>query len=379
MSCSHYGLWLGSGFRKLSTALVVIGVPQALGAVEATAAAQSDDQPTCPECVIQLDPVTTIGSLDGPDWIPGEPFSIARDSRGRIYMAYPWEGLVPVFDAEGRVLGPIGRSGEGPGEYQNPFLVRVGQSDTVIVLDASRQLSIVTPSGSYDRRMRVPVQAVDFIMTAGGGMVFSEQPGVIRAHATEATIFHVFNPVDATVDRSFHTRQVEGGGAAPRFRLASAREPDRFWAIPHNGYEVTQYAVDGAVTRRFTRDPSWMRRPPFNDGIGSPRPGIYGVLEVEGRLWIAGRHAAEDWARYWTPELFAEDREATAAELQYGKVYRSVLEVLDIETGRLVASASVPGLVLALLPDRHVATYREDDAGVPFVDVYRVTVSEPSQ
>ena len=345
---------------------------------DATAAVQADDQPTCPECVIQLDLVTTIGSLDGPDWIPGQPFSIARDSRGRIHMAYPWEGLVPAFDAEGQPLPPIGRSGEGPGEYQNPFLVRVGRSDTVMVLDASRQLSVVTPSGSYVRRMRVPVQAVDFLVTDGGGLVFGHQPGAISAEATEATIFHVFDPVEGEVERSFHTLQVEGGGAAPRFRLASAREPDRFWAIPHNSYEVTRYATDGTVTRRFTRNASWMRRPPFRDGIGSPRPGIYGVLEVEGRLWVAGRHATEDWARYWTPEVFSEDGEATAAELRYSKVYRSVVEVLDIETGRLVTLASVPGLVIALLPDRHVATYREDDAGVPFVDVYRITVPEPS-
>ena len=378
MSYSHYRPWLDGSFHKVAAALVVFGAAHALGTASATATAQTDDTPTCPECVIQLDLVTTIGSLDGPDWIPGRPFSIARDSRGRIHMAYPWEGLVPVFDAEGLPLPPIGRSGEGPGEYQNPYLVRVGRSDTVMVIDASGQLSIVTPSGSYVRRMRVPVQAVDFLVTDGSGIVFSEQPGIVRAEATEATIFHVFNPVDAVVERSFHTLQVEGGGAPPRFRLASAREPDRFWAIPGNGYEVTQYTVDGAVTRQFTRNPSWMRRPPSKDGIFSPRPGIHGVLEVEGRLWVAGRHATEDWARYWTREVFGEDREATAEELQYSKVYRSVVEVLDIETGRLITSASVPGLVLALLPDRHVATYREDDAGVPYVDVYRITVPEPS-
>ena len=140
---------------------------------------------------------------------------------------------------------------------------------------------------------------------------------------------------------------------------------------------MKQYALDGTLTRHFTRSPSWIRRLPSKDDFDAPSPVIYGLAESEGRLWIVGRHPVADWARYWNREVFGEDGEAGAREIDEMKLYRSVVEVVDTETGQLVTSATVPGLVLDLLPDRHVASYREDDAGVPFIDIFRMSVSRP--
>ena len=76
----------------------------------------------------------------------------------------------------------------------------------------------------------------------------------------------------------------------------------------------------------------------------------------------------------WNREI-SRELEAGTRQLDEGRLYRSVVEVVDIETGQLIASARVPGLVVTLLPDQHVVTYREDEAGVPFVDVFRMTLS----
>ena len=120
--------------------------------------------------------------------------------------------------------------------------------------------------------------------------------------------------------------------------------------------------------------PGWMRRLPSEDGFPAPSANIYGISEADGRLWIVGQHPVEDWTLYWNREI---NRELEAREIDEAKLYRSVVEVVETETGRLVSSASVPGLVVTLLPDQHVATYREDEAGVPFLDVFRMTVSRP--
>ena len=121
---------------NVTGALAVFGGIPALATADATSATTQttpDDDPTCPDCTIQFDLVMTVGSLDGPDWLPGEPYSVARDSRGRLYLAFPMQGLLPVFDSAGQPLPPVGRSGEGPGEYQLAHLVRVGRADTLNV------------------------------------------------------------------------------------------------------------------------------------------------------------------------------------------------------------------------------------------------------
>lgn len=244
-----------------------------------------------------------------------------------------------------------------------------------MVFDFTQQLSFVAPSGRFVRRSRAPVSAVDLILTGDGNVVFSATPPAVVGDA-EVTILHVFDPAEQGVARSFHTHRIEDGGFAPRFHVAAARDPDRFWTAfrPGDHYEIIQYTTEGTATRRFTRSPSWIRPLPSEDGIPAPDANLYGIAEANGRLWIVGRHPAEDWNRYLNREANREV-EAGIREIDANRLYRSVVEVVDIETGQLVVSARVPGLVVTLLPDQHVATYREDEAGVPFVDVFRMTLS----
>jgi len=260
-------------------------------------------------------------------------------------------------------------------------LVRVGKSDTVMVLDFNRQLSVVAPSGGFVRRSHVPVSAADSLVMGDGSVVFSESPPTMPGD-TEATIFHVFNPGQDIAEVSFHRVEIKGGGGAPRFYIFSAQESDRFWTASDadDRYEVMLYASDGTLVRRFARDPAWLRPLPTEDYLAPPRAYIADLVVVEDRVWIAGRHPVEEWTRYWNREIFGEGRgEVSAREIEFTRLYRSVVDVVDIETVQLVTSARVPGLVLGLLPPLHVATYREDDAGVPYVDVFRMTFdSRPS-
>lgn len=368
---------------RVAGILTVLGTVQALFLIipnPVTAQASPDDNPTCPDCVIRFDLVMTAGSLDGPGAIPEEPGSVARDSRGRLYLAFPQAGEVGLFDSTGRPLPPVGRRGEGPGEYQWPYLIRVGQSDTVMVLDFNRQLSVVAPSGSFVRRSQVPVSAADFVVIGDGNLVFSESPPATPGDS-EATIFHVFNPGQDVADKSFHKVEIKAGGFAPRFYLAPAQEPDRFWTATESGdgYEVMLYASDGILARRFAKSPSWLRPLPAEDDLAPPGAYISGLAVVEDRAWVVGRHPVDEWRRYWNREIFGEGRgEVSAREIEFTKLYRSVVDVVDIGTGELVTSAQVPGLVLGLLPNLYVATYREDDAGVPYVDVFRMSISRRS-
>ena len=65
--------------------------------------------------------------------------NVEVDRQGRIYVAEPMprRGRVLLFDAEGEYVRTIGRSGQGPGEYVQPFAVTVAR-DHLFVFDPSQ-------------------------------------------------------------------------------------------------------------------------------------------------------------------------------------------------------------------------------------------------
>ena len=59
-----------------------------------------------------------IGSLDGPDALT-EVRSLAISPNGDLYVTQYLLGSVTVFSADGKLVRTIGRTGQGPGEFEN--------------------------------------------------------------------------------------------------------------------------------------------------------------------------------------------------------------------------------------------------------------------
>jgi sugar lactone lactonase YvrE len=61
---------------------------------------------------------------------------VALDSDGHIYIAEAMHDVVQIFDADGRLLLVIGRSGGAPGEFSLPSAVHIDASNRIFVADA---------------------------------------------------------------------------------------------------------------------------------------------------------------------------------------------------------------------------------------------------
>ncbi len=73
------------------------------------------------EAAWTLSPPTRFGDGDGS---PGEliqPIMVRTDSWGRVYIVDRQPIAIKVFDAQGRMIRTIGRTGGGPGEYRVAF------------------------------------------------------------------------------------------------------------------------------------------------------------------------------------------------------------------------------------------------------------------
>ena len=56
-------------------------------------------------------------------------------------------------------------------------------------------------------------------------------------------------------------------------------------------------------------------------------------------------------------------------------LYDTMVDVIDVEGGRLVASTRLSAFILHFADDGLVAGYMEDDAGRPFLSLWRLTLA----
>jgi hypothetical protein len=76
----------------------------------------------------------------------------------RVLVADAIEGRLALFDFRSGTATPIGRQGQGPGEYGMPGALFAGGGDTTYMLDmATRRLLVITPADGISSRT-VPLQ-----------------------------------------------------------------------------------------------------------------------------------------------------------------------------------------------------------------------------
>lgn len=71
---------------------------------------------------------------------------VALDRKGRVYVADASGDYLHVFDRSGRGLDPLGRGGDGPGEFRSLRSVDIFPGDTLMAYDlALRRITLFTP------------------------------------------------------------------------------------------------------------------------------------------------------------------------------------------------------------------------------------------
>ncbi|MGQ0539160.1 MAG: hypothetical protein ACT4R6_09465, partial [Gemmatimonadaceae bacterium] len=147
-----------------------------------------------------------------------------------------------------------------------------------------------------------------------------------------------------------------------------------FWAADERQYRLTRWSHDGKVLESYRRTPSWFRKP-SQSLLGTPRsppePAITAVSEdAEGLIWTFVRVAAPTWRSAWPSAAGEFEYRQIAME----KLFRTMVEVLDLGSKRVVARQMLSDWVIAALPDRRTAVYAVNDAGVPRIDILQLTL-----
>lgn len=314
---------------------------------------------------IELEPGPTLSDPEGTAGL-SRPLAMARMQDGR-FLVVPsvQQGTILVFREDGVFDRTLGQPGEGPGEYEVVRAIEASGGG-VIVLDSGggriteldevlglvRVVSLSTAAG----QMGLLRDGVVLVGPARRGGVWRDRVSVLTTEGTEGGTF-------------FHPTAQMGNREAPlRVRVAS----DMNGSVALGSVEERLVHVWTALGDSLA---AWSAATSEAQGVPGLPPARLEILRFDGqgRLWTVTDVPDARWAAVAS----GSGRRRGGPVLREGvldKAWDSVIQLWDSRTGEVLAAGRVDPSLLFLLGDGFAASYREDEQGFPFVEVWRLRV-----
>lgn len=361
---------------RLTMALALVG------AARFDARAQGDriipDTPSCTRCDIRVASRIELLESDAAPFV-AMPNAVRMDSRGRLWVLQPLE-LPQIFAPTGRFLASVGRKGAGPGEYRMPFEAFSTPGDSVVVLDAGTSRgTVLDPDLSPTRFFRMPWGAKPVIVVKWPSAILGA--ALIRTPAAAGLPLHRFDVsgTEMSVTASYrHDGDVLRPSESAVNYIPVIGTGGRLWTAERNRFRMTEWTTDGRVLRGITRAPAWfptIANPGWGNRTTAPPPAIAGMaLEGSDRLWVVISRPKQSWPKAW-PAQSGPRGEIRTSDVRTDLLYESVLEIIDVAAGTVIARTVLPDFVIDLLPDRRAVVYSTADDGTRSLAVITLVVA----
>jgi hypothetical protein len=356
-----------------------------------------DTVPSCRTCAIAFHGITAYGSNRDLILLRRKPHLVALRS-GTLVAYVPNEKAQEIIAYNSQARGvPIGSIGGGPGEYTVVHGVAAYGDSLVVAHDANR-LTVYDANGGLLRTLSLPLVVRGPVVADSKSMVVVGSRGVTARGRERSPDFHIISPRGEVLSSggpspvmfSSHADWLLADGpdgrvwAAERagnYRLAQIDSTGRtVHTIVRSSPEVwnvaafaTRASVDSVVALYGRRD---MTRALMSRPRHSPIPpttSISGIHQTGDTLWVSLHVAAEDWR---TVPLEYAGYDVEPSESSQERLYDTVVEVLELQSGRLIARGALPGTG-QLLNDGSFARVSYDEDGIVRVEHYQVRLLYP--
>jgi hypothetical protein len=138
-------------------------------ACDGTSGGHAADVPT-------LIPLDSIPLIEPDTAVIGRPVSLSRMSNAEWWVLDRFSASILRFGPDGMFRGRVGRSGDGPGEFESPMRFVEVDSLVVVVDSRLRRVSLFSLSGQYaDSAFSIPYTPGD--VASGGGSLWITSVG----------------------------------------------------------------------------------------------------------------------------------------------------------------------------------------------------------
>ncbi|MGH7470688.1 MAG: hypothetical protein ACRENP_22295 [Longimicrobiales bacterium] len=346
-----------------------------VGTAHVGAQSRIADELSCARCTISLRRIATVGANDGPGTLRG-PSRIKLDGAGRYWVIHPPD-MSLVFDSTGKLFNTPFRMGLGPNEFASSALPIPLPGDSTLAIDLSAgRATVLSPDLRAVRT--IPIQQPI------GSSIVLRWPDLVVINGYVASRSGRVEPLSTVTFAGGTVRMVRSFGKHPgeelpqiwEVRASLVRARDQVWEVPNTRYRLTLWDTTGAIVRVLERRPSWFSEPTTQSGGPDRPPGpvVSGLaMDEQGLLWVVINVAAPTWRDAW-PKISAGTREVPSDAIQREKMYRTIIEVIDPRSARVVARTSLDDYVVAAFPGRKAAIYYTDADGTPHFSIVQLSL-----
>jgi hypothetical protein len=331
------------------------------------------NEPTCLDCEVDIELLSDLAEARDKDVITGDLRSMLTTMEG-VVITTVVPGPPLLFGVDGRLIKPI--TGSTPEDaFVNPTLMRYAWGDSIVVLDEmAKRIVVLSPSLSPARFIPVDVPVTDMLPLADGDVLLVSPRTVGDSINPFLRISGVTGAIMDPPATSF--RKSPTGDAAFNSRvIALARDGAHIWSAHTLRYAIEKRRLSGEVVQLLEREVSWF---PPSEAVSpvapasQPTPRVVGIWEdVRGLLWVHTITADRRWpnaigtltgvdgkSRYFieSKDLYSDSR----------------IEIIDPQTGGLVATAKFDSEYPTLTPGTFMSRVVKGPSGWLVAEVWRV-------
>lgn len=294
-----------------------------------------------------------------------------------LTMAPPGRG-VAVFDAAGAFVRELRAQGRGPGEFDGLHSVGFGPGDSLWAVEMFRA-HLFTPPPALEF-----VRTITFAQPTSGRV--SPHGFLSRAIYTsnDGMLAPSLRDWDGTVRARFGPSGKVDDIDAEMGQLALI-DASRAWKADGKSYALTLLNAAGAVLHRHERTVDWFPpNVPISGAFNAVRPPArIADLSVgaDGRIWVLIRRAHPDWkptAPAGGPPVAPISPRGLPSASSSNALFEVVLEVIDPDSGRLLASHVLPGSYRGFVDGQHITEVLDDDDGHITLRIWQMDLVEGS-
>jgi len=289
---------------------------------------------------VALEFVRQIGNLEAEDenYLLYKPSDITKDAQGNLYILDAGNYRIQKYDPDGKFLATFGRRGQGPGEFEYPYLIIPDNENNLLVGDfASNSIMVLDQDGREIHRIRLSSNA--------GFFLFSQSGKIIAQDIYDSTVVSIFNTNGELLQRFGEKRIYQEpvfNSIANSIALTNDKQ-DNIYLVFYNQNRIEKYSSDGKLIiksdRKLNYSESTVRRSETRiiEGFGR------GVIKVFNRISLGIGLDNKD--RLWTATYIRQrdfSKEEKSSDLMQFEIFDS------------------NGILLGYLPlpEKYTETYR---------------------
>ena len=291
--------------------------------------------PTCGDCAIRFDTLAVLGASSDPASIRPDALAagcmVSHSENGVSRVAgLVGGGQILEYRGSGASTRSLGRMGAGPNEFGRNLRI-VEAHDTLYIVDLSNgRMAVTDLDAGFHRVWSLPVRIHSLAPLPEDkwllhGRPQGEEDGsplfrIVDGEGHEERSFGAVSPIHGEMDQWVVGADQMGG----------------FWAASMWDYELYQGSTNGDLNKVVTREVEWFPKgTTWTEGqltVNPAPPLVTHVMGLEGGMRVGVVVTLAD--ERWSPDM----PEISGSVEWFRRSFDSVLEVLDLEAGTVVAS-----------------------------------------